>query len=160
MSDTTARIDAEGLTIHIPDIGEALKAMSLTDKQWVMAYMACADDLFDKVVQLMADGFCTPNEDDWRWWYPADVDKARAILDSRLDDVAQRRIADLERDLEREKHERKIERRWRDAYKWAFTEYLRGGRFGGDEESRVHQAALKLVQEAEAREQVSPCGHS
>ena len=136
----TFHIDEEGgLTLAIPGTAALLEAMDLRSKQALVCYLACDPELFEKVVDLLADGFCTETEDDWRPWYPGTVPEARAKLDGRLDDVAKMRVVDLEHQIERLKGDIAREKEWENAYKQVLARYC-----GGDY-SAAHRLAMEQL---------------
>ena len=137
----TCTVDYDcNLVVTIPEIYDALKFMDVESRQRLACYMACDDDLFGKIVGVLADGFCSPSEDDWRWWSPSVEKEARALLDSKLGDVAERRIEDLKREIAAKDADIARAEEWQNLYRTALSRYVGGW-------SEAHLAALNVRDE-------------
>lgn len=136
------------LTITIPEIADALALMRPEEKARMVCYMASDEDLFDKVVDILADGFCTPETDevpDWRYWFPGSHDKARERLLSKMPDVIDRRVADLERDLRSLQGRLDLAETWSAAYREA---HERHHARSGDAHAEASDIVRRREQEA------------
>lgn len=66
-------------------------------RKYLALWLANQGGIFLHVVTLLRDGmtFLDPDDPDWRYWYPSEVEQGRALLDANLEAIAGARMTDL-----------------------------------------------------------------
>ena len=147
MKPVRLAFEKDELIITLPCWADVVGALPDESKRELACALACDDDLFLKIVGILADGACSPDNSGWPWWSPGADRKARALLDSKLGEVAERRVENLKSELRMALDTAAREERWKNAYhtvaarQWQYS--------GADGYSEAHRAACEIVREQE-----------
>jgi hypothetical protein len=98
MSEPLVTVDESGMHLRM----DALLHDHLDGpgRRYLALWLANQGDVFLHVVTLLRDGmtFLDPDDPDWRFWYPSEVEEGRALLDANLEAIAGARMTDLLRE--------------------------------------------------------------